>query len=122
VQANFVRLGLVNKDFLAIHMAQTNEDEVKVIPTALQWCCYAFRPFVQVLAQQGAHVVHWYVLASHVADCGEHLHCSPSSNLKLASGFCPIGALSKSNVNVALGTDSTASNNSLGNVRATGNP
>lgn len=40
------------------------------------------------------------------------VHCA-TSNLKLASGLCPVGALSKSGVNVALGTDSTASNNGL---------
>lgn len=39
-------------------------------------------------------------------------HC-PESNLKLASGFCPIGDLVKAGVNVCLGTDSSASNNDL---------
>lgn len=39
-------------------------------------------------------------------------HC-PKSNLKLAGGFCPIQKLLAQNVNVALGTDSAASNNDL---------
>ena len=40
------------------------------------------------------------------------IHC-PSSNLKLASGFCPVSKLMANGINVALGTDSAASNNSL---------
>ena len=39
-------------------------------------------------------------------------HC-PKSNLKLASGFCPVQELLDSQVNVAFGTDGAASNNDL---------
>ncbi len=39
-------------------------------------------------------------------------HC-PESNLKLASGFCPVGRLQKNNINVCIGTDGAASNNDL---------
>jgi 5-methylthioadenosine/S-adenosylhomocysteine deaminase len=44
--------------------------------------------------------------ASHVVHC-------PESNLKLASGICPITQLIDRGINVALGTDSAASNNDL---------
>ncbi len=40
------------------------------------------------------------------------IHC-PESNLKLASGFCPVEQLWQAGVNVAIGTDGAASNNDL---------
>ncbi|UTW46047.1 TRZ/ATZ family hydrolase [bacterium SCSIO 12696] len=40
------------------------------------------------------------------------IHC-PESNLKLASGFCPVQELLSNDINVALGTDGAASNNDL---------
>ncbi len=40
------------------------------------------------------------------------VHC-PQSNLKLASGFCPVDQLLKNGTNVAIGTDGAASNNDL---------
>src|SRR3989442_837878 len=51
---------------------------------------------IQLLSRHGCSVV----------------HC-PSSNLKLASGFAPVAALLKAQINVALGTDGAASNNRL---------
>jgi len=47
------------------------------------------------------------------AETGVHvIHC-PESNLKLASGFCPVHDLHQAGVNVALGTDGAASHNDL---------
>lgn len=51
---------------------------------------------LKLLSASGAHVI----------------HC-PQSNMKLASGVCPTPALLDNGINVALGTDSAASNNSL---------
>ncbi|HSS63007.1 MAG TPA: TRZ/ATZ family hydrolase [Gammaproteobacteria bacterium] len=45
-------------------------------------------------------------------------HC-PESNLKLASGFCPVAKLARAGVNVCIGTDGAASNNDLGMLAET---
>ena len=53
-------------------------------------------PEIELFAASGASVV----------------HC-PESNLKLASGFCPVQQLLTAGVNIAIGTDGAASNNDL---------
>ena len=51
-------------------------------------------------------------LAMLVESNSSVIHC-PESNLKLASGFCPVERLWQAGVNVAIGTDGAASNNDL---------
>ena len=57
-----------------------------------------------------------------VTKYGVHIvHC-PESNLKLASGFCPVAELTAAGINLATGTDGAASNNDLdmiGEMRTT---
>lgn len=50
---------------------------------------------------------------AHCAATGVHVAHCPESNLKLASGFCPIAQLLEAGVNLAIGTDGSASNNDL---------
>ena len=56
------------------------------------------------------------VTDAEIATCAENgvsvVHC-PESNLKLASGFCPVDKIHRAGINVAIGTDGCASNNDL---------
>jgi 5-methylthioadenosine/S-adenosylhomocysteine deaminase len=46
-----------------------------------------------------------------LAETGVHVSHCPQSNLKLASGICPVAELQQRGINVCLGTDGAASNN-----------
>jgi 5-methylthioadenosine/S-adenosylhomocysteine deaminase len=97
------------------HLHETREE----ITDSISQC--AMRPItrLQKLGVLGpnfiaVHAVH--LEAAEIALLGE-LGCSvahcPSSNLKLASGIAPVGAMLRAGINVGIGTDGAASNNRL---------
>ncbi len=98
-----------------IHLHET-EDEIR---HGLEQ--YGNRP-IERLAELGA--LSERTIAVHMANLteddieiyagsgGSVVHC-PESNLKLASGFSPIEKMAQKGINIAIGTDSAASNNDL---------
>src|SRR5665647_90046 len=66
------------------------------LPTTAAHCVHIDDDDINILKEKNVNV----------ASC-------PKSNLKLASGFCPVEKLMNAGVNVSLGTDSVASNNNL---------
>ncbi len=108
---------LANELELPVHMhVHETADEVKL---GLEK--YKMRPLARLdklgMVSPALMAVHMTQLTDEeiqlIADAGASVvHC-PQSNLKLASGFCPVAGLLSSGINVALGTDSAASNNNL---------
>ncbi len=70
------------------------------VPTSAAHGVYLTENDMRILAEKGASVIH-----------------NPVSNLKLGSGVLPLRRLLDAGVNVALGTDGTASNNRLDILR-----
>jgi len=65
------------------------------VPSLAAHACWATEDDIEILARHAVSVAH-----------------NPVSNLKLASGIAPIVAMQKAGINIALGTDGMASNNS----------
>jgi 5-methylthioadenosine/S-adenosylhomocysteine deaminase len=109
-----------------IHLHETRsevEDSATLTPSmACHRSTHRMRPMANL--DQNLHMVDENIMAIHMTQLNADeiarlgaagsnvVHCA-TSNLKLASGFCPVAKLQAAKVNVALGTDSTASNNGL---------
>jgi len=109
-----------------IHLHETASETIESAALTPGMSCHRSvhkcRPFANF--DHNLHLTGEQLIAVHMTQMTEEeiqrvaetktqiVHC-PTSNLKLASGMCPIAALHRANANVALGTDSTASNNAL---------
>lgn len=116
--ANFERIRMLADQLdVPVHL-HTHETAQEVVESQKT---YGQRPIARLerlgLINDRLIAVHMTQLTDgEIALCAERgvsvAHC-PESNLKLASGFCPVGKLQKAGVNVAIGTDGAASNNDL---------
>lgn len=70
------------------------------LPTTAAHCVWVSEDDMDIMAEKGVSVG----------------HC-PVSNLKLASGIAPVAKFFEKGINVALGTDSVASNNNLSMIQ-----
>lgn len=66
------------------------------VPASAAHCTWVDKNDIGILAQKGVSVVH-----------------NPVSNMKLASGIAPVDEMLAAGINIALGTDGVASNNSF---------
>jgi 5-methylthioadenosine/S-adenosylhomocysteine deaminase len=116
--ANFERIRMLADQLdLPIHL-HTHETAQEVADSIKQ---YGQRPLARLdrlgLVTDRLIAVHMTQLTdAEIALCAERgvsvVHCA-ESNLKLASGFCPVCKLQHAGVNLAIGTDGCASNNDL---------
>ncbi|KGM51930.1 N-ethylammeline chlorohydrolase [Lysobacter concretionis Ko07 = DSM 16239] len=116
--ANFERIRMFSDQLdLPVHL-HTHETEHEVQESQQK---HGQRPLARLdrlgLVNDRLIAVHMTALTdTEIALCAQRgvsvVHC-PESNLKLASGFCPVGKLEQAGVNIAIGTDGAASNNDL---------
>ena len=91
------------------HEVEESEKELRMRPLARLEKLGMLNPnlvSVHMTQLSEAEIAHYATSGAHVVHC-------PESNLKLASGFCPVHKLHQAGVNIALGTDGAASNNDL---------
>ncbi len=99
-----------------VHAAETRAEVAQVAEL------HGGRSPIQVLADVG--LLHDRVVLAHavhltdadivlIAQAGAHVAHNPASNAKLASGLAPVRRLLDAGVNIALGTDGSASANDL---------
>ena len=114
----FRRVAVLSQELdipIHLHLHET-ADEVEQSVAAL-----GMRPYRRIveLGLAGPHLqtIHMTQLnddeIESVALHGIHVAHCPESNMKLASGICPVARLLEAGINVALGTDGAASNNNL---------
>jgi len=98
-----------------MHVHETREEVEQSVER------HGLRPLARLdalgLVSPGLVAVHMTQLTDNeIALCAErgvHIAHCPESNLKLASGFCPVQRLRTAGLSVALATDGAASNNDL---------
>lgn len=116
--ANFERIRMLSDVMdMPVHL-HTHETAQEISDSLAQ---YGQRPLARLdrlgLVNDRLIAVHMTQLTeAEIHLCAERgvsvVHCA-ESNLKLASGFCPVCALQRAGVNLAIGTDGCASNNDL---------
>ena len=116
--ANLRRVGALSERYgltVHMHMHETAQEVADGLAASGE------RPLARLdrlgLVNERLLAVHMTQLTDEeIALCAQRqvsvVHC-PESNLKLASGFCPVARLQQAGVRLALGTDGCASNNDL---------
>lgn len=100
---------------ITIHLAESKADSDYFRSLSHSAGSYAEATGLLCSSTVLAHTVHLNkgLDIPRFATAGAHVSHCPSSNSKLGSGISPVQALLKAGVNVTLGTDSGACNNSL---------